>query len=132
MEFSLYGCFSEERFFLLSIIGLNCTGICQGCLFRGQQAPRVALNDCWTRLLLPLPLGKKVDCVVVLSPSYVHMHNAFHASLPPLLLRRTRSFYRVTMVVREYVSLAFFLKLLNLTQLICHLCPILPSPSTIG
>ena len=40
--------------------------------------------------------------------------------------------YRVTMVVRDQVLLTLFLKLLNVSKLLCHFCPILTSPSRIG
>ena len=40
--------------------------------------------------------------------------------------------YRVTMVVRGYVLLTFFLKYIYLAQLLCPFCPNITSPGRIG
>ena len=48
--------------------------------------------------------------------------------LGPHVVKKQRLKYRVTMMVRYYIMLTLFLKILNLAQQFCHFCPIFTLP----
>ena len=74
------------------------------------------------RLLLELPLQD------------LHRDRTLHLALSHLLVSHCLFVwaYRVTMVVRDYILLTLFLKVLDLAQPLCHFCRIINSPSKIG